>query len=259
MTKPPQPAGRQGHGRKTAPERVWIYGRHPVLAALRNPARRCRRLLATRNAAAWLDEQGWDGKAPEDAKPDAIDGLLPPGAVHQGLAAQFTDLPRLRLKEVCDPARGAPVLVLDQVTDPQNLGASLRIAAAFGAQAVVVQDRRTPPVSGALAKAAAGTAETVPLVRVVNIARALEALHDLGFETAGLAGEGATPLPRFTPQAPVALVLGAEGPGLRQLVRETCQSLVSIPMQEGVESLNVATAGAVALYALTALSGAQGS
>ena len=239
------------HGRKTAPERVWIYGRHATLAALRNPGRRCRRLVATRNGADWLSAEGWAEKAPDLAKPGEIDRLLPGGAVHQGVAGQFTDLPRERLKDACDAGRPGPVLVLDQVTDPQNVGALIRVAAAFGAQAVVVQDRRTPPVAGALAKAAAGLAETVPLVRVVNVARSLEALKEMGFRVVGLAGRGAVPLPRFEPHGPVALVAGAEGPGLRQLVGETCDELVSIPMAAGVESLNVSTAVAVALYALS--------
>ena len=239
------------HGRKTAPDRVWLYGRHPVLAALRNPERRCRRLAATKNAAAWLAEQGWTDKAPDDLKPGEIDRLLPAGAVHQGLAGEFTDLPRARLKEACHASRPGPVLVLDQVTDPQNVGALIRVAAAFGCQAVVAQDRRTPPVSGALAKAAAGLAETVPIVRVVNVARALEALRDMGFTVAGLAGEGAQALPGYAPNGPIALVAGAEGSGLRQLVAQTCDDLVAIPMAAGVESLNVSTATAVALYALT--------
>ena len=238
------------YGRRTAPERVWLYGRHPVLAALRNEARRCRRLVATPNAAAWLAEQGWDARTPDEAKPSEIDRLLPDGAVHQGLAGEFTDLPRQRLKDVCDPSAPGAVLVLDQVTDPQNVGALLRVAAAMGAQAVVAQDRRTPPLAGATAKAAAGTAETMPLVRVVNVARAMEALREAGFRLAGLAGEGAVPLPDYAPGGPVALVAGAEGRGLRQLVRETCDDLVAIPMAAGVESLNVSTAAAVALYAL---------
>jgi 23S rRNA (guanosine2251-2'-O)-methyltransferase len=248
-----------GRGRKTAPERVWIYGRHPVLAALRNPERRCRRLLATLNAAAWLEGEGWTEKAPEDAKPDALDRLLPPGAVHQGLAAEFTDLPRVRLKEACDPRAPGPVLILDQVTDPQNVGALIRVAAAMGAQAVVVQDRKTPPVSGALAKAAAGTAEALPIVRVVNVARSIEALREVGFTVLGLAGEGATPLGSSEHQGPLALVVGAEGPGLRQLVRESCDALVSIPMARGVESLNVSTAAAIALWALRPVQPREGS
>ena len=241
-----------GRGRKTAPERVWLYGRHPVLAALRNPERRCRRLAATPNALTWLSEQGWapEGRTPDEATPAEIDRLLPDGAVHQGLAGEFTDLPRRRLDEVCDASAPGAVLVLDQVTDPQNVGALLRVAAAMGVQAVIAQDRRTPPLAGATAKAAAGTAERVPLVRVVNVARAMEGLRDRSFRLAGLAGEGATPLGSYAPDGPVALVVGAEGRGLRQLVRETCDDLVAIEMAPGVESLNVSTAAAIALYAV---------
>ena len=241
-----------GRGRKTAPERVWLYGRHPVLAALRNPERRCRRLVATPNALAWLTEQGWvpEGRTPDEATPAEIDRLLPDGAVHQGLAGEFTDLPRRRLDEVCDASAPGAVLVLDQVTDPQNVGALLRVAAAMGVQAVIAQDRRTPPLAGATAKAAAGTAERVPLVRVVNVARAMEGLRDRSFRLAGLAGEEATPLGAYAPDGPVALIVGAEGRGLRQLVRETCDDLVAIEMAPGVESLNVSTAAAIALYAV---------
>ena len=239
-----------GRGRRTAPERVWLYGRHPVLAALRNPDRRCRRLAATPNASAWLAEQGYAERTPDEARPEEIDRLLPDGAVHQGLAGEFTDLPRRRLDEVCDPNAPGAVLVLDQVTDPQNIGALLRVAAAMGVQAVVAQDRRTPPLAGATAKAAAGTAEIVPLVRVVNIARAMEGLRERGFRLAGLAGEGAVPLGAYVPDGPVALIAGAEGKGLRALVRETCDDLVSIEMATGVESLNVSTATAIALYTL---------
>jgi 23S rRNA (guanosine2251-2'-O)-methyltransferase len=230
---------------------VWLYGRHAVLAALRNPARHLDRLVLTENAAAWLAEQHkLPGKA-ESLKPGAIDQLLHQGAVHQGIAARVSDLPRARLKDVCRPDVKKPVLVLDQVTDPQNIGALIRVAAAFGAQAVIVQERRTPPLAGALAKAAAGTLETMPIVKAVNISRSLEALQEMGFEACGLAGEGATPLPAFRSERPLAVVMGAEGKGLRQGVREHCDTLLAIPMAAEVESLNVATAAAVALYALT--------
>lgn len=244
MPAPPRP------DRKTDGP-VWLYGRHAVLSALRNPRRNLRRLVITDNAAAWLAEQHKVPASAESLKPHQIDPLLHPGAVHQGLAGLFSDLPRARLKDVCDPATGRPVLVLDQVTDPQNIGAILRVAAGFSAQAVIVQDRRTPPLAGALAKAAAGTLETLPVVRAVNISRSLEALQELGFMVAGLAGEGAVPLPAFRADAPLALVLGAEGKGIREGVRGHCDALVSIPLAETVESLNVATAAAVALYAVT--------
>lgn len=242
--------------RKTAPDRLWLYGRHAVAAALANPDRRVRRVLATKNAADWLRQTN----APtgevyeiEDAKPDAIDRALPPGAVHQGLAAEVFDLPRARLKETCAPAEaGRPVVVLDQITDPQNIGAIFRSAAAFGAKAIIVQERRTPPLAGALAKAAAGGIETVPCIKAVNIARSLDALGELGYRTVGLAGEAEQPVGAFAGDTPTALVLGAEGSGLRPLVAKTCAALARIPIAPAMESLNVSNAAAVALYALSA-------
>ena len=252
------PSRRRGgpKGTRNAPARLWLYGRHAVAAALANPARRVRRVAATKNAADWLgarfDIASLDKKF-EDAKPDVIDRLLPPGAVHQGLAAEVFDLPRARLKEVCAPAdAGRPVIVLDQITDPQNIGAVFRSAAAFGARAIIVQERRTPPLAGALAKAAAGAIETVPCVKAVNIARSLEALADLGYETLGLAGEGAASLRDIKTDKPLALALGAEGAGLRPLVAQTCARLVRIPIAPVMESLNVSATAAIALYALSA-------
>ena len=242
-------------GPKSGPARLWLYGRHAVAAALANPDRRVRRVLATKNAADWLGRSG-PGEAAlaktEDARPEAIDRVLPAGAVHQGLAAEVFDLPRARLKDACAPAETArPVLVLDQITDPQNIGALFRAAAAFDARAVIVQERRTPPLAGALAKAAAGAIETVPCVKVVNIARALEALSGLGYDTAGLAGEAEADITELPKDRPLALVMGAEGAGLRQLVAATCARLVRIPIAPAMESLNVSTAAAVALYEAT--------
>ncbi len=253
----PKASGKTGSPRGDGPARLWLYGRHAVAAALANPERRVRRVLATRNAADWLAERGGlleniGAQKFEDTKPDAIDRALPSGAVHQGLAAEVFDLPRMRLKEACAPDDEArPVIVLDQITDPQNIGAIFRSAAAFGARAIVVQDRRTPPLSGALAKAAAGAIETVPCVPVVNIARALEALQGLGYFCAGLAGEADKSVADAPKKMPIALVLGAEGAGLRQLVAATCDALVRIPIAPSMESLNVSTAAAVALYELT--------
>ncbi len=240
---------------KPGPARLWLYGRHAAAAALANPERRVRRVLATRNAADWLRKAGVVEAALtriEDARPDEIDRLLPAGAVHQGLAAEVFDLPRARLKDACAPAETArPVLVLDQITDPQNIGALFRVAAAFGARAVIVQERRTPPLAGALAKAAAGAIETTPCVKVVNIARALEALAGLGYETAGLAGEADETIAAAPKDRPVALVMGAEGAGLRPLVASSCARLARIPIAPAMESLNVSTAAAVALYEIT--------
>jgi 23S rRNA (guanosine2251-2'-O)-methyltransferase len=241
---------------KSAPARFWLYGRHAVAAALANPERRVRRVAATRNALDWLSARAsLDalGKKLAEAKPDVIDRLLPRGAVHQGLAAEVFDLPRARLKDVCAPAEpGRPVIVLDQITDPQNIGAIFRNAAAFNAKAIIVQERRTPPLAGVLAKAAAGAVETTPCVKVVNIARSLEALAGLGYETAGLAGHGSEPIAALDSKRPVALVMGAEGAGLRPLVAQSCTRLVRIPISPRMESLNVSAACAVALYVLSA-------
>ncbi len=234
---------------------LWLYGRHAAAAALANPHRRIRRGFATKNAFDWLKtlELRDDRLALiEDARPDAIDRLLKEGAVHQGLAVEAFDLDRARLKDVCEPdGSRRPVVVLDQITDPQNIGAVFRSAAAFGARASIVQDRRTPPLSGALAKAAAGAVETLPCVKAVNIARALEALKDLGYHCAGLASTSAAPISELPIDRPIAIVLGAEGAGLRQLVGETCDRLYRIPIAPQMESLNVSNAAAIALYEAT--------
>ncbi|WP_395074897.1 23S rRNA (guanosine(2251)-2'-O)-methyltransferase RlmB [Hyphococcus sp.] len=230
---------------------LWIYGRHAVAAVLANPERKIRHVHATQNAAEWLAKSGASGAALsklEDARPEIIDELLQEGAVHQGLAALVDPLPRNDLKTVCLPAEtGRPVLILDQITDPQNIGALFRSAAAFGARAVVVQDRRTPPLSGALAKAAAGAIEKVACVEVVNIARTIEALREMGYFCAGLAGEAQAEIGAL-PAAPLALVMGAEGDGLRRLVAEKCDQLFCIPIHSHMESLNVSTAAAISLY-----------
>ena len=251
--KPPdhRPPSRPG----SDPSLLWLYGRHAVAAALANPARRIKRGYATKNAGDWLREAGVTPEKLamfEDARPDAIDRLLQPGAVHQGIAIEAHDLERARLKDVCEPEGGRrPVVVLDQITDPQNIGAIFRTAAAFGARAAIVQERRTPPLSGALAKAAAGAVETLPCVKAVNISRALEALKDLGYYCAGLSGEGGQPIASFPKDRPIALVLGAEGAGLRQLVAQTCDGLYKIPIDASIESLNVSNASAISLYEAT--------
>ncbi|MEM6649321.1 MAG: 23S rRNA (guanosine(2251)-2'-O)-methyltransferase RlmB [Pseudomonadota bacterium] len=230
---------------------MWIYGRHAVAAALQNPHRHQHKLIATKNALDWLADQGLEIPI-EPSKPHLIDSALPPGAVHQGLAIKVNALKDVELEDVCDAKKPGPVVVLDQVTDPQNIGALFRVGAAFSAQAMVAQDRRTPPLSGPLAKAAVGAIESLPLVRVVNIARSLEALREIGFHTIGLAAEAETDLPDFQTDRPVAIVMGAEGSGLRPLVKDTCESLMSIPISDSVESLNVATAAGITLYGLVA-------
>ena len=226
----------------------WIWGVHASLAVLANPARKIERLVATRNAAARLGPLP-TGVEPQILDPDAIDGMLPHGAVHQGLAVRARPLEAHTMEEACFPADDRPVVVLDQVTDPQNVGAVFRSAAAFGARAILLQDRKSPPLTGALAKAAAGAIETVPHVRVVNLARALQELEKRGYLTVGLEGESDMDLAAaLADHRPVALALGAEGKGLRDLVAATCERRARIPIAPGMESLNVSVAAAIALY-----------
>lgn len=240
---------------------LWLYGQHAVAAALANPQRRCLRLAATdiKAAEVLLDALPNERRPPvEPADRAEIDALLPPGAVHQGLALLVAPLPEQSVGDICDATRDtadARVIVLDQVTDPQNVGAVLRSAAAFGAAAVIVQDRHAPPVTGTLARAASGALEQVALVRAVNLNRALGELKDAGFWAVGLAGEAEQPLAAIraanSTDSKCALVLGAEGAGLRRLTREACDMLVRIPIADTVESLNISNAAAVALYELT--------
>ena len=241
---------------------VRLYGRHAVIAALGNPKRDCRRLSATATALAELRRDlGEDLGRPEmavvETDRDEISRALSDSAVHQGLALECAPLAGLSLEAACATTGDTVVrvVVLDQVTDPQNVGAILRSAAAFNARAVIVPDRHAPHESGALAKAASGALDIVPLVRVTNLARALEELKALGYWVVGLDRAEAAPIGSYAPDGNVALVLGAEGPGLRRLTRENCDVAVHLPISEAVESLNVAVAAAVALYALTVVDG----
>jgi 23S rRNA (guanosine2251-2'-O)-methyltransferase len=224
-----------------------------VAAALANPDRRLRRLLLTEEAEAALTARL---PPPWRLRPERVDRarfatFLPEDSVHQG-AALLTEPLEPRLLEEAIEARPGPVLVLDQVTDPRNVGAILRSAAAFGAACVVMQDRNAPPETGALARAASGALEVVPVVRAVNLARSLQALQREGFWVMGLAGEAKRTLAEAKPDGGrrVALVLGAEDAGLRRLQRETCDELVRLPIHPEMESLNVSAAAAVALYEL---------
>lgn len=232
---------------------VWLYGLHAVRAALANPARRCRRLVLT-NEAAGLLAPAEEGPRPEISSRAEISRLLPPGAVHQGAALAAQALPVPGLDDACAPAPGdqnSVVLVLDRVSDPRNVGAILRSAAAFGARAVVVPERHSPKTTGVLAKAASGALETVPLVRVTNLARALDRLKELGYWCLGLAAEAGPSLAEAAPRGHVALVLGAEGQGLRRLSAARCDLMARLPSAASGPSLNVSAAAAVALYELT--------
>jgi 23S rRNA (guanosine2251-2'-O)-methyltransferase len=236
---------RQGRGDADGPG--WIWGLHAALAVLANPARKVDRIITTRNGQAHLPA----GLKVELLEPDAIDRMLPPGAVHQGLAVRAQALEAMAIEDACEGVDGRPVLVLDQITDPQNVGALFRSAAAFNARAIILQDRKSPPLTGALAKAAAGAIEIVPEVRVVNIARAVEQLGEMGYHTIALAGDGRETIGQAVAgAAQCALVLGAEGKGLRPLVAERCLAHARIEMAPAMESLNVSAAGAIALYAI---------
>lgn len=251
---------RAGQERKRSggapPGAVWLYGTHAVAAALKNPARLLRRLVLTEEGQAALAAASpppWP-LHPEIMGREKIDQLLGarPGAgiVHQGIALLADQLAAPALQEALK--RPGPVLVLDQIFDPRNIGALLRTAQAFGAAAVVTQDRNAPEETGALAKAASGALETMPLLRITNISRALIALKAAGFWVVGLDGHAPARLrgEAFAGRR-VALVLGSEGEGLRRLTRETCDELCALAMPGGMESLNVSAAGAVALYELT--------
>jgi len=230
----------------------WLYGLHAVQAALANPRRKLGRAALTPRAIETLGSRLLSRVRVETLEPGAIDRLLPPGAVHQGAALEAWPLKSPELDDVlAQPAEGRRViLVLDQLSDPHNVGAILRTAAAFNVTAVVVQDRNAPPQSGALAKAASGALDLIPYLEVVNIARALDQLAERGFWRIALAGDGESSLAEAVPAGDVALVLGSEGAGIRRLVREHCEAAAFIPISKTMESLNVSNAAAVALYEL---------
>jgi 23S rRNA (guanosine2251-2'-O)-methyltransferase len=224
-----------------------LYGWHTVKAALENPARKVRKFLATENAARRLAEEGV-AAAPEIVRPTAIAERLAPDAVHQGLYLEAAPLPS---PDIAAIAGSGPVLVLDQITDPHNVGAILRTAAGFDVAAVVTTARHSPEATGALAKAASGALEYVPIVTVQNLARAIAELKERGYLMVGLDSSGATDLAEVPLTAPLALVLGAEGKGLRQLTRESCDYVGRLDLPGRIKSLNVSNAAALALYVAT--------
>jgi 23S rRNA (guanosine2251-2'-O)-methyltransferase len=242
----PARAFRRHENRDAADAEVLLYGWHTVTAALNNPARRIRRLLATENAVRRLADDGIAlPVAPELVRPDTLDARLTPDAVHQGLLAEADPLPSPDIDEL-DPS--GIVLVLDQITDPHNVGAILRTAAAFAVAAVITTARHSPQATGVLAKAASGALEHVPIVTVPNLARGLSALKERGFLTVGLDGSAPDDLAALGVRAPIALVLGAEGKGLRQLTAATCDRLARLDLPGAIKSLNVSNAAALALY-----------
>jgi 23S rRNA (guanosine2251-2'-O)-methyltransferase len=266
--KPKPPHGKPAHGQNRAsgqnrsprPENSrerpgkkqenWIYGLHAIEAALANPRRNLHRAVLTARAAEALGPKLAGRVRVEPADIEAIARLLPPGAVHQGAALSCDPLPARDLVEVLAEQKEGRriVLVLDQLSDPHNVGAILRTAAAFAVTAVVVQDRHAPPQSGALIKAASGAMEIVPYVEVVNITRALDKLGEAGFWRVALVGDGQEPIAQAAAQGDIALVVGSEGDGIRRLVREHCDTAAFIPIDKAMESLNVSNAAAIALY-----------
>jgi 23S rRNA (guanosine2251-2'-O)-methyltransferase len=239
-----RPAWRDRDAGPDAP--VILYGWHTVAAALANPERQIRKLFLTENAAKRLADENIDTRVPpEIVRPNTIDARLGPDAVHQGLLAEVDPLDSPDIDTL--PETGI-VLVLDQITDPHNVGAILRSAAAFAVKAIVTTARHSPEATGVLAKSASGALEMVPVVTVQNLARALGELNDRGFMTVGLDSEGSEDLGAVALQQPLALVLGAEGKGLRQLTRETCSVVARLDMPGEIKSLNVSNAAVLALY-----------
>jgi 23S rRNA (guanosine2251-2'-O)-methyltransferase len=239
---------KKSHQSHSSAQRPRLWGKHAVAAALDNPNRKVLRAWATREAAAFM-------RFPQElpltlAEAPDLARMVPGDAPHQGVVIEVEALDEPWLDGLLGAApERALLLVLDQVTDPHNVGAILRSAAAFAAIGIVTQDRHSPPESGVIAKAASGALERLPWARVVNLARALEEIGEAGFWRIGLAGDADTDLRQALGSPRIALVLGAEGAGLRPNTREHCDALARLPISDAMESLNVSNAAAVALYA----------
>ncbi|WP_353559216.1 23S rRNA (guanosine(2251)-2'-O)-methyltransferase RlmB [Pyruvatibacter sp. HU-CL02332] len=259
-------SGRQHAGRpRQASQQIvdgpdWLYGAHAVRAALMNPKRRLLRLIATENGSETIAEPARQrGLQIEKADGKDMDRMFAPGTVHQGIALRVAPLPDPVLADILGASNAAdengeptkPLVILDQVTDPQNVGAVLRSAAVFGARAVIVTRRNSPPITGTLAKAASGAVEQMPLVQVPNVAQAIAVLQSEGWFTVGLEGTGDKSLAQMDLTGKIAIVMGAEGTGLRRLTAERCDLLAKIPGEPGFASLNVSNATAVALYEIS--------
>ena len=230
----------------------WIWGRHPVEAALANPKRKILRLIFAEGS----DHDPELALKPEALPKHEITELLPSEAVHQGFAALAEPLPKVYLEDVILLTKSktrATILVLDRITDPHNVGAIMRSASVLGADAVIISDRHAPPVNGTLAKASSGAIETTPLVRVTNVVRAIKLLQKQGFWCVGLDSDAELPLEDLAPSSFQVIALGAEGPGLRRLTRKACDTICKIRTSGPISSLNVSNAAAVALFSLNRL------
>ena len=240
----------------SASKESWLYGDHAVFAALRNPDRKIKRLVMSKSKAEQIAEEDEtllsNVPSPELLPGDQIAALLPDNAIHQGIALKASALPSYDIMDVpalADSMGLTSVAVLDQVTDPHNVGAILRSAAAFGIAAVIVPDRHSPPITGVLARSASGAIETVPLIRVNNLARALDQLAEYGFWRIGMDGRADQDLEVAVKGAgKIALILGSEGKGLRRLTEEKCDLMGKLPIRPDIESLNVSNAAAIAFY-----------
>jgi len=256
MKKPKWVIEKEQAKRAAGGDRVWLFGLHAVRDALANPDRQCHKLVVTKNAAARLEEAiATSGLVPEIADPRKFTAPLDPGSVHQGAAVEVSPLSWGDLNARCKPAPGenAIVVLLDRVTDPHNVGAILRSAEVFGARAVIAPVRHAAPETGALAKTASGALERQAYLRVRNLGDAMEQLKDMGYLMVGFDGDADAvigPALKNVPPGPVGLVLGAEGPGLRDRTKDLCDVLVRIDPAGGFGSLNVSNAAAVGLYAV---------
>lgn len=251
------PNPKSGSAPSTRAQGLWVFGLHAVTAALENPLRRRHRLIGTKQALENLKKALGEGvsptPSPEVVDRSEVDAVCGPDSVHQGLAMLVDPLDGLHIEDLIAAATDETdtLIILDQATDPRNIGAVMRSARAFGARAVIVQDRNAPPETGTMAKAASGAIEHVHLVRVTNLARAIWALKDANYWCMGLDGHADVNIADVDPSSKRAIVLGAEGAGLRRLTRETCDQLVKIPINADAESLNLSNACAVALYDVT--------
>ena len=263
LSKRDQP-GAKSSRRQSSSGREWIYGTHAVQGILANPLRRCHRIFVTGQTSKVVTHlpanRSWHLPEPEIYQRAVLDASLPRGAIHQGIAVEVDPLPSVEISDICDALsadQSAVVVILDQATDPRNIGAVLRSAAAFGANACIMQNRHAPDVTGVMAKAASGALEKVPLIQVTNIVRSMKELQASGFWCVGLDGNADRDLASANLSGRIALAVGAEGRGLRRLTREHCDIMVRIPISSAVENLNLSTAAAVALYEIARCTNAE--
>ena len=234
-------------------DQLILYGRHAVISAIKNPKRKITKVVVTAENRHEIDALGMPLPISVVDRKD-FNKFLPQDAVHQGFVAIADMLNNISIEEICDEAQEKQdcyLLVLDQVTDPQNIGAIIRSCAAFGSMALIIQDKNSPQESGAMLKAAAGTFENMPICRVTNLSRALDQLKKAGFWVVGMDGYAKTNIDKMDKKGRLAIVMGSEGKGMRRLIEESCDLTVRLPIAENVESLNVSTAAAVVLYELS--------